>query len=438
MSPTQRRVVITGVGVIGPLGNTKDAFWEALLQGQSGVEPMTVGNLDDLPITFAAEARQFQGRIEDFGPLEKEQKKAIRKALKVMCRESQMGVASAQLALADAGIGPGQVDPERTGISFGTDYMLSAPEELTEAIRQCLDEHGRFDFSRWGTDGMPKMSPLWLLKYLPNMPASHLAIFNDFRGPNNSLTLREAAANAALAEAQQIILRGSADTMLAGATGTRVHPMKIVHAAQQEELASCNGDPARASRPFDRDRTGMVLGEGAGSVVLEELCRARARGAEIYGEVVAGASSSALGPRLLARRSQAMANVLRAVLRNAGASPDDVGHLHAHGLSTRSADIDEARAINEVFGGRGESLPVVAAKSHFGNLGAGSGMVELVASLLALRHDRLFPLLNYETPDPECPVAAVTEVRAGAGSSFVSLNVTPQGQASAVMVRHFE
>lgn len=435
MSSAQRRVVITGMGVVSPLGNTKEALWESLLAGQSGVGPLPFSPPETLPVTFGAPAGQFHGQIDDFGPLGSAQKKAIRKGLKVMCRESQMGIASAQLALADAGIGLGQLDPERTGISFGTDYMLSVPEELTEGVRQCLDQDGRFEFARWGTEGMPKMSPLWLLKYLPNMPASHLAIFNDFRGPNNSLTLREAAALAALAEARQIILRGSADVMLAGATGTRLHPMKLIHAAQQEELAARNGDPARASRPFDRDRTGMVLGEGAGTVVLEELSGAEARGAEIYAEVLAGASSSAVGKNLLARRSQAMINALGAVLRGAGVAADHVGHLHAHGLSTRTADVEESRAIVEVFGHRGKPLPVTAAKSYFGNLGAGSGMVELVASLLALHHDRLFPLLNYETPDPECPVAAVTDTQQAAGSSFVALNVTPQGQASAVVLR---
>ena len=123
----------------------------------------------------------------------------------------------------------GKIDPERIGISFGSDYMLSLPEEFTEGIKQCLDEQGRFQFSRWGSEGLPKMSPLWLLKYLPNMPASHVAIYNDLRGPNNSLTLREASANVAIGEAFQIILRGSADSMLCGATGTRLHPMKAIH-----------------------------------------------------------------------------------------------------------------------------------------------------------------------------------------------------------------
>ena len=240
-----------------------------------------VARPDGLPVRFGGEARQFTGEIDDFGPLEKEQKKAIRKGLKVMCRECQMGVAAAQLALADAGLKLGTLDPDRTGISFGTDYMLSVPEEFTEGIVQCLDAARPVPVLRAGAaEGMTKMSPLWLLKYLPNMPASHLAIYNDFRGPNNSMTMREAAANAALGEAYQIILRGSADAMLVGATGTRLHPMKMVHAVQQEEVAAGDGDPAAASRPFDRDRRGMVLGEGAGAVVLEELSAAQARGAD--------------------------------------------------------------------------------------------------------------------------------------------------------------
>ncbi len=435
MSSQQRRVVITGVGLISPLGSTKESLWEALSAGLSGVGPLTVLPPDTLPVAFAAEAGQFHGKIDDFGPLSKDQKKAIRKALKVMCRECQMGVAAAQLALSDARVEPGQADPARTGISFGADYMLSAPEEFNEGILECLDEQGRFEFTRWAQEGLPKMSPLWLLKYLPNMPASHLAIFNDLRGPNNSLTLREASANAALAEAYQIIVRGDAETMLAGATGTRLHPMKMIHVVQQEELADATADPVQASRPFDLDRTGMVLGEGAGAVVLEELSAAEARGATIYGEFVSGVSGSALGPKMVARRGRAMANVLRATLDAAGASVEEIGHLNAHGLSTKSCDVEEAAAIREVFGPRADTLPVVAAKSYFGNLGAGGGMVELIASLMAFENGQLFPVLNYRTPDPECPISAVTDGSVEPGGSFVSLSVTPQGQAAAVMVR---
>ena len=423
--------------MISPLGSTKEALWEALSQRRSGVTLLS-GPPSGLPVRFGGEARQFTGEIDDFGPLDKEQKKAIRKGLKVMCRECQMGVAAAQWALADAGLKLGSVDPDRTGISFGADYMLSVPEEFSAGIMHCLDEHGQFQFARWGAEGLTQMSPLWLLKYLPNMPASHLAIYNDCRGPNNSITLREAAANAALGEAYQIILRGSAEIMLVGATGTRLHPMKTIHALQQEEVHPDDGDPATASRPFDRDRRGMVLGEGSGALVIEELAAAEARGATIYGEVMSAASSSVVGLRLVAQRDRAMRNVLEFVLQGAKAKPDDIGHLHAHGLSTQTCDADEAWAIQQVFATRSKPLPVTAAKSYFGNLGAGSGMVELIASLLAMQHDHLFPILNYMTPDPECPVAAVRNGDGQPGASFINLSVTPQGQASAVMVRRFE
>jgi 3-oxoacyl-[acyl-carrier-protein] synthase II len=438
MNSAPRRVVVTGMGLVCPLGNSKQSLWDGLSSGKSGVGPFSLIPAGGLPIKFAAEARQFKGDIDDFGPLDKEQKKAVRKGSKMMCRECQMGVAAAQLALGDAGLAVGKMDPERTGISFGSDYMLSPPEEFIEGIKQCLDSEGRFQFSRWGAEGLPKMSPLWLLKYLPNMPASHVAIYNDLRGPNNSLTLREASANVAVGEAFQIILRGNAEIMLCGATGTRLHPMKALHSVQQEELASPDAEPARACRPFDLNRTGMVLGEGAGAIVIEELASAQARGAAIYGEVLAASSSSALRRNLVARRETAMSNVLTNVLKAANVKPDEVGHIHAHGLSTRTCDIDEARAINNVFGSRSIPVPVTAAKSYFGNLGAGSGMVELIASLLSLGHGRLFPVLNRETPDADCPISPVANGSAVPGKIFINLNVTPQAQAGAVLIRQFE
>jgi len=426
------------MGVISPLANGKDALWECLAAGRSGVGQLTTGPAAGPLMSVGAEARQFHGKIDEFGPLEKEQKKAIRKGLKVMCRECQMAVAAAQGALFDAGLTPGNFDPSRAGINFGSDYMLTLPEEFTDAILECLGDDGRFEFSRWGPKGMPKMSPLWLLKYLPNMPASHIAIYNDLRGPSNSVTLREASSNLAVAEAFQTISKGRADIMLAGATGTRLHPLKMVHVLQQEEVAPGNCDPARASRPFDRQRTGMVLGEGAGAVILEELGSALARGATIYAELLGGGSSSVADRNFVARRHQAMRNALAAVLRNTGVKADQIGHLNAHGLSTRSSDIEEAWAINQVFGHRSRPVPVTAPKSYFGNLGAGGGLVELVAGVMALWHRRLFPILNYENPDPECPVAGVTSGDCDPGNSFVNLNVTPQGQAAAVIVRSFD
>ncbi|MCO6455944.1 MAG: beta-ketoacyl-[acyl-carrier-protein] synthase family protein [Pirellulaceae bacterium] len=431
-----RRVVITGLGVISPLGNSADALWESLLAGRSGVGPLRSVPPDYLPTRYGAEVAGFTGEIDDFGPLDPAVKRTIRKGLKVMCREIQMGVAAAQHALHDAGLAAGGYDADRTGVVYGSDYIMTMPDEFSEGIRHCLNEQQQFEFARWASQGLPKLTPLWLLKYLPNMPASHIAIYNDLRGPNNSLTLREASANLAVGEAYCTIMRGSADTMVAGATGTRIHPLRTIHVALQEELASNGADPARLSRPFDLHRTGMVVGEGAAALVLEDLATAQARGARILAEVVGYGSSTVADRRGVARSDVAVENVLRSSLRVARLEPPQVGHLHAHGLGTHRSDAQEARGIAAVFGPH--SVPVVAAKSCFGNLGAGGGMVELIASVLALRNDRLFPVLNYETPDPDCPLRVVTGSDTPAGGSFINLSLTPQGQASAVLVQRAE
>jgi 3-oxoacyl-[acyl-carrier-protein] synthase II len=433
MKPS-RRVVIAGIGLISPLGNTPESLWDALSSGRSGVAPLQAFPSKYLPTKFAAEARDFSGSIDDFGPLESEKKKSIRKGLKLMCRESQMGVAAAQRALSDSGLGEtGALDPDRTGVVFGTDYMLTMPEDFASGIQRCLGEDGIFDFTRWAADGMPQVTPLWLLKYLPNMPASHVAIYNDLRGPNNSLTLREAASNAAVGEAFRTIVRGSADVMVAGATGTRVHPMKTVHAITQEEVAGNGVDPTRASRPFDLNRSGMVLGEGAGAVILEELEHARARGARIYAEVLGAASGSAINRQGVADRKLVLTNVMAAAIKDSGLKPQDIGHVHAHGLSTHSCDEEEAAAVQAVFGGSSAQPPITAAKSYFGNLGAASGLVELIASVLALDNGKLFKVLNLETPDPRCELSLAGEGSV-AGRSCLNVNVTPQGQASAVVI----
>jgi 3-oxoacyl-[acyl-carrier-protein] synthase II len=434
-SITSRRVVITGMGLISPLGNTKEAAWDTLAAGRSGVGPLRCLPAENLPIRCAGEVHDFTGDISDFGPLEKEQVRSIRKGLKVMCREIQMGVAVAQLALHDAGLKPGDYDVDRTGVVYGSDYIMTAPEEFTAGVRSCLTPDGQFDFARWATDGMPKVTPLWLLKYLPNMPASHVAIFNDLRGPNNSITLREASAMLAVAEAYGTIVRGHAQTMIAGATGTRLHPLRTVHVALQEECAVGDGDPEKMCRPFDLHRTGMVLGEGAGAIVMEELNAAQARGAPILAEVVGFGSSAAAHLLAGGNIRQAVENVVRQALAKSQLTPDQLGHYHAHGLATRKCDEDEAVAIDAVFGSRAQPLPVTAAKSYMGNLGAAGGMVELIASVLALQQGKLFPILNYETPDPRCPIHAAVSGDDPAGDSFLKVNVTPQGQASAVLVR---
>jgi 3-oxoacyl-[acyl-carrier-protein] synthase II len=441
MSNSARRIVITGVGLISPLGNTKEQLWDALVAGRSGVARWDDGRDAALPTPFAAACREFDGGIDGFGTLEADKKRAIRKALKVMCRECQMGVAAAERALADSGLVAEKRNPERTGVVFGTDYMLSEPEEFNSGIETCTDEERNFHFEQWGNQGMAKMTPLWLLKYLPNMPASHIAINNDLRGPNNSLTLREAAGCTAVGEGFRVIQRNHADVMIVGATGTRLHQMKAIQSSLQEEVApaTLDGnpvDPAAAARPFDRDRTGMVLGEGAGVVILEELEHAKARGATIYAEVIGAGSSTAADKNRVALRDLALANAMRAALRDAGVTPESVGHVEAHGLGTRTCDEAEARAIRDVFAGRERPVPVTAAKSYFGNLGAGGAIVELIAGTLALQQQRLFPTLNYRTPDPACGIEVVREAQAP-GETFLKNSVTPQGQAACLLMKRY-
>jgi 3-oxoacyl-[acyl-carrier-protein] synthase II len=429
----RRRVVITGLGLISPLGSTHAALWSALAAGTSGVSAISLLPADGQPMKYAGEARDFTGEIENFGPLAADRKKAIKKGLKVMCRETRMAVAAAQLALADAGFAEAVPDPESIGVVLGSDYMLTMPEDYEGAMKKCADA-GDFEFKRWGNDGLDQMAPLWMLKYLPNMPASHIAIYNDLRGPNNSLTMREAASNLAIGEAFRTIQRGHASAMVAGATGTRILPMQAIHALQTEQMAAVNCTPTRASRPFDKNRTGMVAGEGAGMIVLEEMTTAKARGANIYAELIGLGSSNVSDDKLRGKCDVALTHAIRAALRDAGKLPSDIGHINAHGLGTQVRDADEARAIREVFGAAADNVPVTAIKSYFGNLGAGSGAVELIASVLALREGRLPRVLNFETPDPACPLRIANDDKTPAGRTFLNLSVTPQGQAAVLCV----
>ncbi|MCC7475457.1 MAG: beta-ketoacyl-[acyl-carrier-protein] synthase family protein [Pirellulales bacterium] len=433
-SATQhRRVVITGLGLISPLGNSPAALWNALETGRSGVAATTILPPAGQPLHIAAEARDFAGEVEDFGPLEKERKKAIKKGLKVMCRETRMAVAAAQLAIADAGFAEQAVEPDTSGVVLGSDYMLTMPEDYSGGITKCAPA-GEFEFARWGTEGLGDMAPLWMLKYLPNMPASHIAIYNDLRGPNNSLTMREASGNLAIGEAFRTIQRGHANWMVAGATGTRILPMQAIHALQTEQMASPNGDPATACKPFDLHRTGMVAGEGAGMVVLEEYETAKARGATIHAEVLGLGIANVADVALRGKCDVSLERAMKAALADAGRMPADVGHINAHGLGTTDRDADEARAIRAVFGHLTDDLPVTALKSYFGNLGAGGGAVELIASVFALRAGKLPRVLNYTTPDPACNLRIAAAPGLPSGACFLNLSVTPQGQSAVLCV----
>lgn len=442
MSNPIRRVVITGLGVVCPLGRDLETFWANLIGKKSGVSALDCLPQNGLNLKYGGQAKCFTGDIENFGPLEKSLQRSIKKNQKVMCREIEMGVAACQMALAHSGLAaPESRNPERTGIVYGSDYIVTRPEEFSDGVTACLNAQKEFELDRWPTEGRPKVNPLWLLKYLPNMPASHVAIYNDLRGPSNSVTIREASSSSSIAEAVATIRRGAADVMLAGATGSRLEPLKALHFSETtfEKLASDRSQPGKMSRPFDLGRDGYILGEGAGALVLETLESALARGAKIWGEVIGGAGSCVGGSYAGKSRDFvriATKNVVSRLIEKGNAVGVELTsencHIHACGKSEIAADQSEAHGINEGVGGK--KIPVTAAKSYFGNLGAGSAAVEIVASCLALDRKVLFPLLNCDNLDPNCPILPAGD-SSSAGDAFVSLSYTSQGQASGVLIR---
>jgi len=427
-------IVITGAGVVSPIGIGVDAFWENLSAGRSGISTIEIMADCGAPRNVGGEVKEFTDKTA-----KKTYLKPQRKSIKVMCREIQLGVASAALAIENSQLAVEEMDHERIGVDFGANLMLSPPETLKDACWACV-ENGEaersFTYGDWGTTGLATMEPLWLLKYLPNMPGCHIGIACDARGPNNSITLDEASGNLALQEATRNIQRGRADVMIAGTTGTRLHPVKSMHAIMWDELANSNDPPESWSRPFDRNRSGQVLAEGACSFILESASHAKQREANILGTILGGGSSCVLDKQGKPHLRQALVNAMRAALRDAGMTASDIGHINAHGLSTGPIDNAEARAIQEVFGSAAGEVPVTALKSYLGNSGSGCGTLEMAGSLLALQHGIIPPTLNYQTPDPECGLNVVHgEPLATTNKVFIKLNVTRIGQASAIIVR---
>ncbi len=437
MSDFSSRVVITGLGVVSPLGRDLPTFHSALKNRVSGITEFTSLPLEGLPVKHGGQAKCFTGEIEEFGPLDKQLQRAIKKSQKVMCREIELGVAACQLALHHANLTSESRNPDRTGITYGCDYVLTRPEEFSDGMSTCI-QGGNLELPEtWPTIGMPKVNPLWLLKFLPNMPASHVAIFNDLRGPSNSLTVREASNALTIGEATAAIRRGSADVMIVGATGSRIEPLRYLHVSKQESIARDRNPPSAMPRPFESDRDGVVLGEGSAAFVLESLDNALRRGATIYAEVIA-TSSSAVGPSTSGDHIRlATKNVLGKLLdQSKSVLSKDSWHLHASGRGDPKHDISEALGIRDCLG-NAMTPPIVAAKSYFGGLGAGGAAVEVVASCLAMLDGELFPTLNQDKPDPLCPIRVSSEPTA-AGSAFIHLAYSPQGQASGVCIAKFK
>lgn len=422
-----RRAVFTGMGLLTPIGSTPEAYWASLCAGTSGIR--RIQSFDPSALKC-----QIAGELPDFDPKKiiTAAMKDTRKSLNKMAHTIRLGLCAAQLAMTDAGLRKGQIDPFRFGVEFGCVMVATELEDLCKGAQtSCVGDPPVVDYNIWGREGIKQVPPLWMLKYLPNMPACHVSILFDAQGPNNSITSTDTAGLLALGEAFRLLARDSADFFLVGGCDSKINPVAIArHGLFQELVTEPTADPATAVKPFDAARSGTAVGEGAAVFGLEELEFAQKRGAKILAELVGFASGFDKG-----RTGKGLVQVIRNALRDADVDPADIGHVNAAARGSRELDAWEARAIREVLG----EVPVFAPKGHLGNSGAASGLTELAASLLALQHGLVPGTLNYINPDVACPVNVTTGAPVAETKPYaVKLSVTDMGQCAAVVVKRWE
>lgn len=411
---SERRVVITGCGVATPLGIGVDRFWDALLAGQTGIAPIRAYDPGGFDSTLGAEVPEF--RVRDYVP------KTYRKSTKVMARDIELAVVCAYEAVKDASLrtrcliergdmdGPPSVDSTRFGANIGAGLICADLQELTEALSTSGDSAtGAFDLRAWGNGGMENLTPLWLLKFLPNMLGCHVTIVHDCQAPSNTITCGEASGHLAIGEAYRTIARGAADVCICGGAESKMNPMGVMRQQLVGRVrCGADDDPGAAVRPFDPAADGMVVGEGGGLLILEELEFARSRGARIYAEVVGFAAATNITPRFAPEPDGAgIALAARNALGDAGVSPGEVDLYVACGTGCNDFDASEAAGMRAVFGDR-RDIAALAIKGAVGNGGAGSGALDVAAAALAVHHNTIPPSMNTEHADTRQMLAFVS------------------------------
>ncbi|HET7043458.1 MAG TPA: beta-ketoacyl-ACP synthase II [Gaiellaceae bacterium] len=371
-----RRVAVTGLGAVTPLGNDARTTWESAVAGRSGIDFIRAFDASEFPVRVAAE-------VKDFDPTGLAPPKEVRR----LERNVLLALSAAREAVADANAG--ELDPDRTGIVFGS------------AIGGVIGILEQADILR--ERGADRVSPFFLPNVLVDSASGQLAISLGIRGPNYAVVSACATGSHAVGEAAELIKRGDVDVVLAGGTEACIHPLILAGFCAMRGLAAEDEHPPRASRPFDATRAGFVMGEGAAVLLLEDLERARARGAEIYAEVLGyGASNDAHHMAQPEPEATGVAEMMRRALSRAGVDPERVGYVNAHGTSTPLGDAAETRAIKEVFGDHAYRLAVSSTKSMTGHCFGAAGAIESMMCALALHHGILPPTINYRVPDPEC------------------------------------
>lgn len=418
-----RRVVVTGIGIISPLAQSAPEHFDALAKGACGIGPVTAFNVGEFPAKSAAEIKDFRGNkfLKN------------RKALKVMARDIQLAVAAASLAMKDAGIYDGVKDPSRLGVSVGAGLVPTELDELASAVAKSLDENKRFDLKQFGANGIAGLPPLWLLKYLPNMLNSHMAIEYDAQGPDNCITVGNASSLLAIGEGARVIERGQADFMMAGGAESKIHPVSLVRLFLTGKLSTAADIAARGPRPFCRDRAGLVVGEAGAVIILEGEDHAKARGARIYAEV-AGFGSSCGGQiaKELSDDGRAAKESMTKAITDAGASTTDIDAVFAD-ASGLPEDAVEAEIIADVLG---KAKLTVATRAAIGHTMAGSGAVDAATACMAL--DRGVLPGTYGVDDAgDAPVTLSSKAREGKFGAFLVNAFTFGGQTASMVFKRY-
>jgi 3-oxoacyl-[acyl-carrier-protein] synthase II len=388
----KRRVVVTGIGCITPLGHTVDTMWQSLLRGESGVGQTTHFDASKFPTRISSEVKGWD--IGDAG------EDPVR--WKHRGRHTRFAAGAAKQAVTDSGLIEGKYDPTRFGVYLGSGEGQQDFYSFTRMMSHAL-EGENLDVAAFTREGLETLHPMSELEQEPHMPASHMASMFNAQGPNANCLTACAASSQAIGEAVELIRRGEADLMLSGGTHSMIHPFGVTGFNLLTALSTRNDEPHRASRPFDKDRDGFVLGEGAAMLILEDLDHAKARGAKIYGEVLGyGSTADAFRITDTHPEGRGASSCIRYALEDAGLNATDIHYVNAHGTSTEVNDKVETLAIKTVFGDHAYKTPVSSTKSMLGHLIAAAGATELIICLMAIRDNVLPPTINYETPDPSC------------------------------------
>jgi len=394
----RKRVVVTGVGCVTPLGTTVPELWANLQSGKSGVGRTTLFDASNFPTNIAAEVRDWS--LADVGEDPTEWGKRG--------RHTRFAIGAAKQAMQDSGLGvggdkDGVADPTRFGVYLGAGEGQQDFDAFS-AMMVASVQNGEFDLARFVEEGLAKLDPYAELEQEPNMPVAYVASMFNAQGPNLNCLTACAASSQALGEATEIIRRGDADLMLSGGAHSMIHPFGVTGFNLLTALSERNDEPERASRPFDMQRDGFVLGEGASMLVLEEYEHARARGAQIYGEILGyGATADAFRITDTHPEGRGATSCINMALADAGLNPEAINYANAHGTSTTVNDKVETLALKQSLGEENaRKLPVSSTKSMMGHLIAAAGATELIICLMAMRDGVAPPTINYETPDPNC------------------------------------